>query len=183
MREGRKESLPRRVAGAGTGWVLLLIPALLLPSACGTYRLGTTLPEHLRTVYVPTFVNETYEPGIEVDVTDAVTTRFRQDGNLRPVGESEADTIVTGKITDWNRRVLGYTDREEDDVEEYRLYVTAVITFRDLSTGEDLLRRQKVQGYTDFYLEGDLPSAEEAARPRAFQDLARNIVDVVVSIW
>jgi hypothetical protein len=161
---------------------LLVLSAFWL-SSCGPYRLGTTLPDHLRTVYVPTFENETYEPGIEMDITDAVITRFRQDGNLRPVGEEEADTVVTGKIIAWDRRVLGYTGRDESDVEEYRLYVNAVITFRDRATGEDLFRGQEVQGYTDFYLEGDLPSAEEAARPRAYQDLARNIVDVVVSIW
>ncbi len=165
-----------------SGLGLLVLTALWLFS-CGPYRLGTTLPGHLRTVYVPTFENETYEPGIEMDITDAVITRFRRDGNLRPVAEDEADTVVSGKIIGWDRRVLGYTGRDESDVEEYRLYVNAVINFRERSTGEDLIRGQKVQGYTDFYLEGDLPSAEEAARPRAYQDLARNIVDVVVSIW
>lgn len=162
---------------------LLVLLAVLHFSACGPYRLGTSLPDHLQSVYVPTFTNETFEPGIEIDITDAVITRFRQDGNLQPVGEDAADTVVMGKITNWNRRVLGYTGRDESDVDEYRLYVTAVITFRELSTGEELIRHQSVQGYTDFYLEGDLHSAEVAARPRAFQDLARNIVDAVVSIW
>ncbi|KQC16093.1 MAG: hypothetical protein APR56_09965 [Methanosaeta sp. SDB] len=181
-------------AGGGRGRAPLLfrvgvstVPALLillvLIVSCSHYQLGTTLPPHLRTVYIPTFENKTYQPGIEADVTDAVITRFRQDGNLQPVGEDQADTVVSGEITDWNRRVLGYTGRDEDNVEEYRLYVTATISFRERGTGRYLIRRQKIRGYTDFYLEGDLPSAEEAARPRAYQDLARNIVDVVVSIW
>ncbi len=160
-------------------FILAVLPAL----SCGPYRLGTTLPGHLRTVYVPTFENETYQPGIEVDLTDSVITQFRRDGNLRPIGEEEADSIVTGTITSWRRRVLGYTERGETEVEEYRLYVTTVVTFRDRSTGEELLREQPIQGYADFFLDGDLASAEAAARPRAFQDLARNIVDAVVSIW
>ncbi len=167
----------------GSAGVFTVLFLSLLAAACGAYRLGTTLPPHLRTVYVGTFGNETYEPGIEADVTNAVITRFRQDGNLRPVGEAEADTIVTGKITGWNRRVLGYTGRDEDNVEEYRLYVKAVIVFREAATGQALIRGQSVEGYTDFYLEGDLVSAEAAARPKAYQDLARNIVDTVVSIW
>jgi len=116
-------------------------------------------------------------------LTNAVITRFRQDGNLKPVGENEADTVVSGKITSWYRRVLGYTGRDEDNVEEYRLYVTAVIVFRELRTGKELISGQAIRGYADFYLEGDLTSAEEAARPRAYKDLARNIVDAVVSIW
>ncbi len=157
--------------------------AILTALSCGPYRLGTTLPGHLRTVYVPTFENETYEPGIEVDLTDSVITQFRRDGNLRPVGEEDADTIITGTITGWRRRVLGYTERGETEVEEYRLYVIATVAFRDRSTGEELLAAERIEGYADFFLEGDLASAEAAARPRAFQDLARNIVDAVVAIW
>ncbi|MFH1037899.1 MAG: LptE family protein [PVC group bacterium] len=168
-------------------FLLIIVAAvtvvILAPAGCGPYRLGTTLPPHLQTVYVPTFENTTFEPGIEVDVTDAVITRFRQDGNLRPVSRDQADTVLEGEITGWNRRVLDYTGEEENEVEEYRLYVTAVITFRELATGETLVSNQRVRGYTDFYLEGDLPTAEEDARPRAFKDLARRIVDQVVSIW
>ncbi len=164
--------------------IIAAIAAIVLAmTGCGPYRLGTTLPANLQTVYVPTFENKTFQPGIEVDVTNAVITRFRQDGNLRPVSKDQADTILEGVITDWNRRVLGYTGDDENEVEEYRLYVTAVITFKELSTGEVLIKGQRVRGYTDFYVEADLPTEEEDARPKAFKDLARRIVDQVVSIW
>lgn len=175
----------KRAKSTALSWrrALPAMALVLLAASCSSYQLGTTLPPQLRTVYVPTFENEIYEPGVEVDLTNAVITRFRQDGNLKPVGENEADTVVSGKITSWYRRVLGYTGRDEDNVEEYRLYVTAVIVFRELRTGKELISGQAIRGYADFYLEGDLTSAEEAARPRAYKDLARNIVDAVVSIW
>jgi len=156
---------------------------LFLAVGCGSYRLGTTLPDYLQTVYVPTFENKTYQPGIEVDITNAVITRYRQDGNLRPVSEDQADTVLRGEITGWERRVMGYTGEDDDVVEEYRLYVVAVITFVERSTGEALIARRRVRGYTDFFVEGDLVEDEDAARPKAYKDLARRIVDQSVSIW
>lgn len=162
---------------------IVLLGSILLSSGCGAYRLGTTLPENLQTVYVPTFKNLTYQPGIEVDITNAVITRFRQDGNLRPVSEDQADTVLLGEITGWERRVMGYTGEDDSEVDEYRLYVIAVITFSDIKTGKQLVARQKIRGYTDFFVEGDLPDEEKAAQPSAYKDLARRIVDHVISIW
>jgi Lipopolysaccharide-assembly len=161
----------------------ILLGMIFLTFGCGAYRLGTTLPDNLQTVYVPTFENKTYQPGIAVDITNAIITRFRQDGNLRPVALEEADTVLEGEITGWDRRVMGYTGEDDNEVEEYRLYVTVFVTFKDRATGKLLTARQKIRGYTDFFVEGDLTEDEEAAEPDAYKDLARNVVDHVVSIW
>jgi len=161
----------------------ILLGMIFLTFGCGAYRLGTTLPDNLQTVYVPTFENKTYQPGIDIDITNAIITRFRQDGNLRPVAKEEADTVLLGEITGWNRRVMGYTGQDDNEVEEYRLYVTVIVTFKDRATGKLLSDRQMIRGYTDYDVEGDMTEAEEAAEPDAYKDLARNVVDHVVSIW
>lgn len=163
-------------------YLFLCLPVVVLV-ACGAYRLGTTLPGNLKTVYVPTFENNTNEPGIEIGVTDAVLTRFRQDGNLKPVSRQEADTLVTGKIIRWDRSVMDYTGDDDDVVDEYRLYVTVQIKFQDLRTGKLLISGEKIKGHTDFLVGTNLTASEEAARPDAFKDLARRVVDAVVSIW
>ncbi len=163
-------------------WLFLFAVPFLL-SACGPYRLGTTLPENMKTVFVPTFENRTNEPGIEIDVTNAVINRFRVDGNLAPVSEEEADTVLLGKIVGWQRRVLTYTGEDDDEVEEYRLFVIAVITFRDRRTGEVLIPQQRVRGYADFLVGDSLPESEQEAQPAAFKDLARRIVDSAISFW
>jgi len=161
----------------------LFILSFVFISAGCAYRLGTTLPSHLRTVYVHTFENTTKEAGIEVDITNTVITYFRKDGNLQPVGEDEADSILEAKITGWDRQVLGYAGEDNDVVDEYRLYITAKITFRDEKNSETLIDNRTVKGYTDFLVEGSLPDSEEAARPDAYDDLARQIVDETVSVW
>lgn len=163
-------------------YLSILLTAFLL-NGCAAYRLGTTLPGDLRSVYVPTFENNTNEPGIEIEVTDAVITRFRQDGNLKPVSRQEADTLVEGIIISWDRAVLDYTGEDDDEVDEYRLYVTARIRFQDLRTGEVIISGENIRGHTDFLVGSNLTASEEAARPDAFKDLARRVVDAVVSIW
>lgn len=156
---------------------------VLFLAGCGPYHLGTTLPDNMKTVFVPTFENRTNEPGIEIDVTNAVISRFRVDGNLAPVSEEEADTVLLGKIIGWQRRVLTYTGEDEDEVEEYRLFVIAAITFRDRRTGEVLIPQQRVRGYADFFVSDSLPESEQEAQPAAFKDLARRIVDAAISFW
>jgi len=158
----------------------LLIPAL---AGCAHYHLGTTLPGNLRTVRVETFTNSTTQIDIEIDITDAVITRFRQDGNLQPVSTPDADCLLSGKIVGWTRRVMGTTGSDDDEVDEYRLIVRARVSLFNNNTGEFMVRNQVVQGKTDFFVEGNLPESEEAAKPDAYRDLAREVVDAVISIW
>lgn len=156
---------------------------VLLAAACAPYRLGTTLPAHLRSVHVPTFTNSTPEPGIEVEVTNEVVSRFRIDGNLAPVSREAADSLLEGEITGWDREVLIYAGDDRDEVEEYRLVVTAAITFHDFNRDRELITRRLVRGQANFVIDANMAEAERAARPEAFRDLARRIVDEVTSYW
>jgi len=160
----------------------ILLGSVALPG-CSSYRLGTTLPANMKTVFIPTFKNSTYQTGIEMDITNEVIQRFRIDSNLQPVSREEADTMLIGEITGWDRQVLSYVGNTEETVEEYRLYVNARITFKDVRNGKVLISQQAVRGKTDFFIEGTLADSEEIARPDAYEDLATQIVDAVVSFW
>jgi hypothetical protein len=162
---------------------VVCVLALALLPGCSSYRLGTTLPANMKTVFIPTFKNNTYQTGIEMDITNEVIQRFRIDGNLQPVSREEADTVLLAEITGWDRQVLSYRGDTEDVVEEYRLYVNARITFKDVRNGRILISKQAVRGKTDFFIEGTLADSEELARPDAYEDLAIQIVDAVVSFW
>ena len=65
-------------------------------SGCG-YRLGgegfSPAPE-IRSIAIPTFVNQTYEAGIETVVTNALLAELIRDRRLQVVGEGEADATV-----------------------------------------------------------------------------------------
>ncbi|HRV31690.1 MAG TPA: LPS assembly lipoprotein LptE, partial [Kiritimatiellia bacterium] len=66
------------------------------------YRLGSMLPGDVRTVYMPTCVNQTTEPQIEQDVTRAILSQIQTDGTLRVAPELEADSILSVTITDFS---------------------------------------------------------------------------------
>jgi len=161
----------------------LLLMFVLVVTGCANYRLGTTLPGNLQSVYVDTFKNSTHEVGVELDITDAVITRFRQDGNLQPVSEKNCDLVLEGEIIGWIRRVMGTSGTDDDEVDEYRLIIQARIYCYNRETGEYLVEGEVVEGKTDFFVEGNLPDSEDAASPDAYRDLARAVVDSVISIW
>jgi len=71
---------------------LLLLALLLSASGCVQYRLSSMLPPDVRTVYMPTCDNQTREPLIEQDVTQAILSQIQMDGSLRLAPADTADT-------------------------------------------------------------------------------------------
>ena len=65
----------------------LLSGALLLVAAAGGcgYSLRVNLPDHLKTVSVPVFRNQTTEAGVESTITSAVVNAFTSSGRLKVV--------------------------------------------------------------------------------------------------
>jgi hypothetical protein len=73
----------------------------LVASGCASYRVVRT-DEGLgdvRRVAVPTLVNASYEPGLELLVTDALRREFARRGGVELVSDpGEADLVVTGTV-------------------------------------------------------------------------------------
>jgi len=94
-------SLPVRQAGelrTFSGPFLIIWIALLL--GCGYQLVGkeTHVPPGLTSVAIPTFANQTFEPGIEVPLTKGFLKEFIQDRRVRVVDRSEADSVLEGAI-------------------------------------------------------------------------------------
>ena len=78
--------------------VLVLLACCSL-SSCGYHFSGTgaIVPEGVRTLAVPVFFNETNEPYVDVEVTQAVVEEFMTDGRLKIVSLEEAELALRGK--------------------------------------------------------------------------------------
>jgi len=169
----------------------LCLPLLLL-AGCG-YRLGTVLPSDIRTIAIPTFVNKTMEPGIEMSITNEIISRFQIDGTLRVKELDEADSRLDGEIIEYRREPVRYAGRDFTEVSEYRLYVRVKMMLVDLDTGEPMWEAPRyVTGDTTYIRSGDIQTDEENALASPFEaeqfltleeDLARKVVDSVVSGW
>lgn len=161
---------------------LLAAFAPFLAGGCLGYRLGSTLPEDLRTVHVPACVNETSEPLLEIETTHALMNELRRDGALRVTGASEADAVLAVRLVQYRLEPLRYERGSRRTASEYRLALRARLEFTRAATGEVLVERT-VKGESTFTASGDLASEKRAALPAAAKDLARNIVESVVEYW
>lgn len=94
-RSAARSPCPGRLRGA-TCAVLLLVSG----SGCGyaLVRYGK-LPDGVRSVAIPTLRNDSYEPGVEYVVTDALRREFLRRGAVDLTEDTAgADLVVTGTV-------------------------------------------------------------------------------------
>lgn len=156
--------------------------AVLAVSGCAGYRLGSTLPPGLKTIYVPTFVNNTREPQLESEATQAVLQEFQKDGSLSLTTADRADAILRVSLVSYRLVPLRYDKDRAKTTREYRLKLQADVECTRTDTGDVLVSR-RVSGESTFEPVGDLSSAKRDALPEAARDLAHDIVESVVETW
>jgi hypothetical protein len=169
-----KNSLLRVVAGA----VLTMVG-----SGCAGYQLGSMLPPDIKTVYVPTFVNKTQEPLIEVETTQATIEDFQRDGSLRVVNEDQADTVLAVELKEYKIEPVAYRKDSKTSAKEYRITMFASILLTRRVDGSIVAQNPRVKGEAVFPFAGDLTSSKLTGLPAAADDLAHNIVEQVVESW
>ena len=149
--------------------------ALCLPG-CAGYQLGPTngISAGEKSVEVNPFVNQTLQPRL----TDAVTSQMRQelqrDGTYKLSSGNDADIVVSGTLTSYQRVEVTYAANDILTVRDFRLSLTAHVVARERATGKEILN-QPVTGYTLIRVGSDLPSAERQAMPLLADDLAKNV--------
>lgn len=162
---------------------VLAIAAAALLSGCVEYRLGSMLPNDIRTVYMPTCVNATSEPLIEMDATRAILSQIQMDGSLRIASEDTADTILDVKLTNFDLDPVGYVAGDSSTVDQYRMRITASFVLRRQADNTVVAESPSVTGWYDFDFTGDLTSSKAVALRPAAEDLGRRIVAAITQYW
>jgi hypothetical protein len=159
--------------------------ALAAMALCGCvgYRVGSLLPEGIHSVRVPTFVNRTTEPLLELDTTQAAIRELQKDGSLEVAKSDTADAILEVTLTDYALTPLSYDQEKKTKANEYRMTLTAAVVLRKAGSGDILVESPRVQGEATFFVAGDLTSSKKNALPVAARDLAHDIVEKVVESW
>lgn len=160
-----------------------LLAAALTLSGCAGYRVGSMLPGDVKTVFVPTFVNRTTEPLLEIDTTQAVIEEFQRDGSLRVVGEADADAILTVVLTEYRLEPVSFRKDIRTAAQQYRAFITANMVMRRTTDQSVVVEAPRVEGKYVFDVVGDLTSSKLQANPQAAADLAYNMVQRMVEYW
>ncbi len=111
------------------------------------------MPEHLNTVYVPTFENETREFSLTQQVTERVLNKFLNESRLRiAADEEDADLVVRGTIVDYQEEALSYDPRSgaNPDVFTRRVLISVDIELDDRVRGEPLWENPSLVQWGEF---------------------------------
>lgn len=159
-----------------------LCAALCLLAGCQNYQLGTTLPENLRAVHVPSIRNESLEPGLDAIASSSLMREIQREGTLVLTGEDLCATRLDVTVVRFRMEPVRYERDDTRSPNEYRATVTADVSFTRVSDGKALYRGV-VEGDANFAVGSDLVSAKQDMMPKACADLARKVVDRCISIW
>lgn len=152
---------------------------------CLGYHIGPVKPAALRdihTIAVPTFVNRTLHPRIEVLVTGTVIKQFQQDGTFQIAGDDQADAILRAEIVDINRAPARSVRGNVLATTEFTLAmrVKYKLVGRD---GHPLGAEGVAVGTTSFFVGTDVVTDERQALPLATEQLATQLVSQLSEGW
>ena len=156
---------------------------LLLSAGCVGYRLGSMLPADIRTVHVPTCVNESTEPLVEQDVTQAILAQVQMDGSLRVAGADTADTILDITLLRFWLDPVSYVSGESSTANQYRMSIRASFVLRRRADNSVVVDSPGITGWYDFDFAGDMTSSKAVALRPAAEDLGRRIINRIVQYW
>jgi len=114
-----------------TSIVTVTFLCLFLLMGCGYQMVGkeTHIPPGLNSVAIPTFKNQTFEPGIEIPFTQAFLTEFIQDKRVNVVGRTEASSVLEGVVKYF--RIYSVSYNASGFATEYQTDVVLDITLKD----------------------------------------------------
>ena len=142
--------------------------------ACGYKMTGkeTHVPPGLNSIAIPTFKNKTFEPGIEIQFTQAFLNEFIQDRRVKVVSRAEADSILEGVVTDFIAAAGAYD--KSGFVLQYVTTITVNLSLKD-RTGKVLW--QEGVSETQWFRASSSGVTNEAAKQIAIQKTAGIMAD------
>lgn len=160
----------------------LILAAAPLGCARRGYTFDSTYDKSIRTISIPIFDNETFHPGLETLLTQAIAHEIQTNTPWRVTDSSGADTRLEGRITAVQLRTLSTRNRT-GLVEEQGLTVTVDFQWRDNRSGDVLVGRDHFAAAATFVPATDTGERIEIGQRQAIAELARSIVAELRSNW
>lgn len=174
-------------------YIYILLSLFLVISGCGySLGLGGFWLTHIKTIYVETFDNKTYEPNIEIAISNDIRSHFNTNGVLKVVNSrEEADSLLQGEVIEYRRQPARFSEEDEKIVDEYKLVLVTNLKFTDLVRDQVVWTEHNFIGYAYYVVSGPLAVTETSIRANseadgfrfAVEDLAQNIVNRTIEDW
>ena len=153
------------------------ILCVVLLTGCGYQMVGkeSHLPPGLTSISIPTFSNQTLEPGIEVPFTQGFLREFINDRRVKVVGRGEAVSVLEGVIKSFNITSVAY-DRS-GIATEYQTTVVIDVVLKKQS-GEILWKEQDL-AEVGYYRVFTSVLVSESSKTSAIQQAGRLMAEKV----
>ncbi len=145
------------------------------------YYNSSLYPQGISSVCLKMFDNQTFRRGVEYELSDALAKRIETETPYKIISSPDrADTVMIGQIVSIDESVLS-VERELGRALEKEVHLRAVVTWKNLKTGELLMDNQSVSAQATFseFQDQDFSYASAVAA----NNLARHIVELMQKKW
>ncbi len=158
----------------------MICPAVLLAVlavGCGVYTFNPKGKSSIKSIAVQRFDNQTPEYGLADQMTDLVIDAFISDGNLNVVSVENADAVLTGVLTRYERKPYQYD--ENDVVTSYSVDMVFEVSLRNPKDDSEIWKETMTQrGIYQVATE-----TEDDGRHRAIQLLVEAVINKTTKSW
>ncbi|MCX6827438.1 MAG: LptE family protein [candidate division Zixibacteria bacterium] len=157
--------------------IFIVADLLFVILGCGIYSFSPGGKSSIKTIAISQFENKTIESGLTSRMTDLIVDAFISDGNLKVASLDKADAILTGDLTNYERKAKSFT--ESDTVNLYTVNLTFDFTLTDRKTEKPIWKET-------FYSDGvysPTTETEEDGQSRAVSKLVIGIINKTTKSW
>ena len=161
----------------------LLIVFTLFLNGCGYHLMGTgsTLPKHLKTIFIPVFTNSSTQPEIHRQLTSSVINSFVTDGRVKVVRNSKSDMVLTGDLFYYELKTVSFNSNNFATGHIVKLAVNVEVT--DKANNKPYLK-QTLRAEWNYKATSDIvgtESARLAALEQAYRVLGNRLVSLLIN--
>jgi len=136
---------------------------------------------NIKSIYLPTFRNLTYEYGIEDYLTNAIINQFIADARLTVTDGDAAELILRGNIYRYVREPVVYND--QDEVQEYSVGLWVDLALYEAGSDTPLWRDNDIYAKTTYSDIVTPIETEAEVQRRLMDDLVIDIADRTLEGW
>jgi hypothetical protein len=121
---------------------------------------------------------------LDDQLTTAVAQGFLEDGALKVVDEGEADSVLRGVITGYERKAAVFDEIES--VTKVRVIISIDVTYRDLVTGNIVWEQKGLSEWGEYrpVASGDEPAeTEEDGQNEAIEKIVQDLLARSIETW
>jgi len=147
---------------------------LLLTSLVGcTYSFKGFTTSGIKSIAIPLFENKTIKPDIEEVITQKIGDAFVEDNRLKVAAEKDANSILLGKITSYDRVPFSYDENE--NVKDYKIEISLNLIYKN--NKDETLWEKQLKEWTTYPVSETEEEGIEDVASKAAEDILRGTLE------